>query len=63
MIKVKTADECAQTTLEGDSNLLLNELAVAVAALVQNLIENCDETAEEAEREPPNWHRTMRKFM
>lgn len=51
MIKVKTTDECAQTTLEGDSNLLLNELAVAVAALMQNLIENCDETAEEAERE------------
>lgn len=51
MIKVKTTDGCTQTTFEGGSHLLLNELAVAVAALMQNLIENCDETAEEAERE------------
>lgn len=51
MIKVKTADERAQTTFEGDSHLLLNELTVAVAALMQILIEDCDATAEEAERE------------
>lgn len=51
MIKVKTTDECAQTTFEGDSHLLLNELTVAVAALMQILIEDCDATAEEAERE------------
>lgn len=51
MIKVKTTDECAQTTFEGDCHLLLNELTVAVAALMQILIEDCDATAEEAERE------------
>ena len=51
MIKVKTADERAQTTFEGDSHLLLNGLTVAVAALMQILIEDCDATAEEAERE------------
>ena len=51
MIKVKTTDECAQTTFEGDRHLLLNELTVAVAALMQILIEDRDATAEEAERE------------
>lgn len=51
MIKVKTTDECTQTTFEGDSHLLLNKLTVAVAALMQILIENFDATAEEAERE------------
>lgn len=49
MIKVKTTDECAQTTFEGDRHLLLNELTVAVAALMQILIEDRDATAEEAE--------------
>lgn len=43
MIKVKTTDECAQTTFEGDSHLLLNELTVAVAALMQILIEDRDQ--------------------
>ena len=51
MIKVKTTDERVQTTLEGESYLLLNELAAATATLMQILIEDCDATAEEAERE------------
>lgn len=51
MIKVKTTDECTQTTFEGESHLLMNELTVAVAALMQILIEDCDATAEEAGRE------------
>lgn len=51
MIKVKTTDECTETTLEGDSHLLLNELTAATATLMRILIEDCDATAEEAERE------------
>lgn len=51
MIKVKTTDGCTQTTFEGDSHLLLDELTVAVAAFMQILIEDCDATTEEAERE------------
>lgn len=51
MIKVKTTDERVQTTSEGESYLLLNELAAATATLMQILIEDCDATAEEAERE------------
>lgn len=51
MIKVKTTDERVQTTLEGESYLLLGELAAAVATLMQILIEDCDATPEEAERE------------
>lgn len=51
MIKVKTTDEHVQTTLVGESHLLLNELAAATATLMQILIEDCDATAEEAERE------------
>lgn len=51
MIKVKTTDECAQTMLEGDSNLLLNELAAATATLMRILIEDCDASPKEAERE------------
>ena len=51
MIKVKTTDGCTQTTFEGDTHLLLSELTVAVAAFMQILIEDCDATAEEAERE------------
>ena len=51
MIKVKTTDERTQTTLEGESNLLLNELAAATATLMRVLIEDCDATPEEAERE------------
>lgn len=51
MIKVKTTDECAQTTLEGDAHLLLNELSAAIATFMRTLIEDCDATPEEAERE------------
>lgn len=51
MIKVKTTDEHVQTTLKGESYLLLNELAAATAALMRILIEDCDATAEEAELE------------
>ena len=51
MIKVKTTDERIQTTFEGESHLLLNELAVAVATLMQILIKGHDVTPEEAERE------------
>ena len=54
MIKVKTTDDHVQTTLEGESYLLLNELAAATATLMQILIEDCDATAEEAEREIKN---------
>lgn len=51
MIKVKTTDECTQITLEGGTHLLLDELSAATATLMQLLIEDCDETPEEAERE------------
>lgn len=54
MIKVKTTDERVQTTLEGDSYLLLNELSAAIATLMQIIIEDCDATPEEAEREIKN---------
>lgn len=54
MIKVKTTDEHVQTTLKGESYLLLNELAAATAALMRILIEDCDATAEEAELEIKN---------
>lgn len=51
MIKIKTTDERVQTTLEGDGYLLLNELSAAIATLMQIIIEDCDATPEEAERE------------
>ncbi|UVY22099.1 MAG: hypothetical protein [Bacteriophage sp.] len=51
MIKVKTTDECVQTTLKGDSHSLLDELSAATATLMQILIEDCDATPGEAERE------------
>nr|WP_303241403.1 hypothetical protein [uncultured Blautia sp.] len=51
MIKVKTTDECVHTTLEGDSHLLLDELSVAIATLMQTLIKACDATPEEVEQE------------
>lgn len=51
MIKVKTTDECVQTTLEGDTHLLLSELSAAIATLMRILAEDCDATPEEAERE------------
>lgn len=54
MIKVKTTDECTQTTLEGDTNLLLNEPSAAIVTLMQIIIEDCDATPEEAEREIKN---------
>ena len=54
MIKVKTTDEHVQTTLEGERYLLLNELAAATATLMRILIEDCDATAEETEREIKN---------
>ena len=46
MIKVKTTDEHVQTTLKGESYLLLNELAAVTATLMRILIEDCDATAE-----------------
>lgn len=50
MIKVKTTNECVQTTIKGDNHSLLNELSAATATLMRTLIEDCDATPEEAER-------------